>query len=762
MDESILWLNRLLKATAEDQLDKDMSKFDFQQLLLYWLATHTVNWSESKWASDPRYRSSTNGHNAIDRAQILMDYCGRTDDLSARHSVIHERLSYLITHTLDKLNFEERLNLFDTLFFRVIAQLDIDRRHAEISAAFANGLARKEGLVELQAYSGEPFIVHFNLDKGGFLYRYTLGKNNLQDLPRLRLVTHHIEAHLINDQPTDFDSDCLTLLDLDSGNEAPFSTLLERLQSKKLTQRTLVLFKPRAGSEPHVLDDIRRRLEYDDLLEAVFEFTSYNSNGKPIRKIAWLLNRQKFHPGETLCINTRSLLESIPNISAEQLAWFASAVCELWASPVKFRIRQFPHTRMGLAQALFSKYFNDDYQNVEGLCVVHASSYVLTTSVIRRLVPAATTIAEKFSPLDKHRVVDALDQAGQDPLCVYIIGDNGAGKSMLLASLAVHLQQRLTVCAAIASGPADRFPLTGNKDIYRYLGDRTKSNYSTKTIERKLLIFLKEAFSLRGRGELFEKILELLGLKGRIYLAPIELFNNPLLPSALVDQVSPLAEALHNSVPIKGMTLALSRKGNSNLAPFGDLSSGEQQVLLLLGKTLASAGPGNVLLIDEPEVSLHVRWQQLLPGCFVLIARELCTRFVIATHSPTLIANAQDAVNDCFLAKNQQLYPIPPAQRHSVETILLEGFETYTPHNREIAERCAALVANAIRAINQSQKVDADLEQQFLDELDKMDNIITSSGNSDNKRYEQDRQLIIQARDAVSETFRFAEEELIG
>ena len=222
----------------------------------------------------------------------------------------------------------------------------------------------------------------------------------------------------------------------------------------------------------------------------------------------------------------------------------------------------------------------------------------------------------------------------------------------------------------------------------------------------------------------------------------------------------PLAEAFQASAPTNHDTLALSRQGSSHLVKFNELSSGEQQVLLLLGKIMAGAGPGKVLLIDEPEISLHVRWQQLLPACFSLIARETETRMVIATHSPTLIANAQDDISACFLAKNQQLHPVPPEQRHSVETILLEGFETYTPHNREIAERCAALVAKAIRAINHSQGIDASQQQNLVDELNDMEEIMTNSGNREDKRYEQDRQLIIQARQAIAETFRFAQEEL--
>lgn len=762
MDESILWLNRLLKATVDSHLDKNMTKMEFHLLLLYSLAVHILDSSGRKWIHGPAGKPWDPDLHLGDPVQALMEYYGRGDQLSARHRGIQDHLSHLVKETLSRLDPKEHLTLFDALFYRVIAHAGIDRRHAEISAAFGNGLARKEGLIVLQEYSGEPLIVHSLLDEDISTGRYLSEKRELQDLPRLRLNMHQINYDAVKDQPDEYDHNCLTLLDFTDGERAPLNKLLKLIESKSLTQRTLVLFKHRTGWDPETLDDLKRKLRDDDLLEASFEFTSYNEKGKPISFRAWLLNDNKFHGMKTLYISTRKLLDDVPGVTSEQLAWFASAICELWASPVKFRIAQFPHTRMGFLQGLFSKYFRDGYKNVDGLCAVHDSDTALKKPFNNRLVPPSTSNHADISLLDMHRIVDLLDLAGQSPFCAYIIGDNGAGKSMLLAALTTHLQQQSTVCAAIASGPADRFPLTDRKGTYRYLGDRTKRGYSRQTTERKLLAFLKEAFAFPDRAKLFEELLESLGLKGRVYLAPTELFNNLLLPITLLDRVKPLAEAFHDSASTKGMTLALSKQGNSNLAKFNDLSSGEQQVLLLLSKILASAGPGNVLLIDEPEISLHVRWQQLLPGCFSQIAKHLHTRFVIATHSPTLIANAQDDISDCFMAKNQQLYPVPSEQRHSVETILLEGFETYTPHNREIAERCAALVAKAIRATNHIESVDADQLQQLVNNLDHMDKIITSSGNPQDKRYVQDRQLIVQAREAIVETFRFAQEDMLA
>jgi len=64
------------------------------------------------------------------------------------------------------------------------------------------------------------------------------------------------------------------------------------------------------------------------------------------------------------------------------------------------------------------------------------------------------------------------------------------------------------------------------------------------------------------------------------------------------------------------------------------LSSGEQHELVLMHELLFDAEPGSLVLIDEPELSLHVDWQQALVGDLTEIARLADLRFVLATHSP--------------------------------------------------------------------------------------------------------------------------------
>lgn len=67
------------------------------------------------------------------------------------------------------------------------------------------------------------------------------------------------------------------------------------------------------------------------------------------------------------------------------------------------------------------------------------------------------------------------------------------------------------------------------------------------------------------------------------------------------------------------------------------LSSGEQHELVLLYDLLFNVKPDSMVLIDEPEISLHVTWQQQFLDDIVRIADVASLRFVIATHSPQII-----------------------------------------------------------------------------------------------------------------------------
>ncbi|MDR0960631.1 MAG: AAA family ATPase [Propionibacteriaceae bacterium] len=67
------------------------------------------------------------------------------------------------------------------------------------------------------------------------------------------------------------------------------------------------------------------------------------------------------------------------------------------------------------------------------------------------------------------------------------------------------------------------------------------------------------------------------------------------------------------------------------------LSSGEQHEIILMIDLLFSVPKGGLVLIDEPEISLHVAWQLAFIPDVRKIADQGGFCFVVATHSPQII-----------------------------------------------------------------------------------------------------------------------------
>lgn len=84
--------------------------------------------------------------------------------------------------------------------------------------------------------------------------------------------------------------------------------------------------------------------------------------------------------------------------------------------------------------------------------------------------------------------------------------------------------------------------------------------------------------------------------------------------------------------------------GNDTLSPY-QLSAGEKQILVILLTVLIQDEKPCILLMDEPEISLHIEWQKKL----INLIRDLNQKvqIILATHSPAVIMNGWiDAVTE--------------------------------------------------------------------------------------------------------------------
>lgn len=75
------------------------------------------------------------------------------------------------------------------------------------------------------------------------------------------------------------------------------------------------------------------------------------------------------------------------------------------------------------------------------------------------------------------------------------------------------------------------------------------------------------------------------------------------------------------------------------------LSSGEQQLLLIFCYALSIGEKGSCLIIDEPEISLNIKWQRKFVDALREITLAESSQLLIATHSIELLSQHSDYVH---------------------------------------------------------------------------------------------------------------------
>ena len=83
---------------------------------------------------------------------------------------------------------------------------------------------------------------------------------------------------------------------------------------------------------------------------------------------------------------------------------------------------------------------------------------------------------------------------------------------------------------------------------------------------------------------------------------------------------------------------------DGSILSLNSLSSGEQHLIVLLGKLLFATSENSFVLIDEPEISLHPSWLEKIASIFEEIQNYKGFSLAIATHSPILIGDNCDNV----------------------------------------------------------------------------------------------------------------------
>ncbi|WP_221887336.1 AAA family ATPase [Vibrio cholerae] len=123
-------------------------------------------------------------------------------------------------------------------------------------------------------------------------------------------------------------------------------------------------------------------------------------------------------------------------------------------------------------------------------------------------------------------------------------------------------------------------------------------------------------------------------------------------------------------------------------------SSGEQCMLVIMLGIAGYINDNSLVLIDEPEISLHPIWQEKFTSLLIeVFSSYKGCQFIIATHSPQIVSNLN--YSSCFVTSitKRKVYNSSKFASQSSDFQLAELFDAPGPKNEYITRLAFSLLS---------------------------------------------------------------------
>lgn len=300
-----------------------------------------------------------------------------------------------------------------------------------------------------------------------------------------------------------------------------------------------------------------------------------------------------------------------------------------------------------------------------------------------------------------------------------LIGENGSGKSTLLAEISEYFLSNKFQVIAIANSIHDKFVnypklhllrgRGGRKQIKEIIKKAFKNIHNNDPIRLKNLtraieyVGYSPMIGIKVNGidvEIVDRLSQSLNLKINIYdlqslMTKIfyEQENQEIIwirfddlsffevDKASIIQIFNFEKILVEHKIIRDIEIYLM-KGTMQI-PLLSASSGELSLISSIIYLSTTINNGSVILIDEPENSLHPSWQRHYVKNLMDIFYYYQPKFIIATHSPLIVSDSEISVEgtQIFKSKNYE-FILERQDRVNIEEVFYKFFDTVTPQNR--------------------------------------------------------------------------------
>jgi len=329
----------------------------------------------------------------------------------------------------------------------------------------------------------------------------------------------------------------------------------------------------------------------------------------------------------------------------------------------------------------------------------------------------------------KNKNSELFENSNSDEDVNILVGINGSGKSTLLNEIAkYHLNNGKTVIC-IANTIYDKFTVKGNKA--RLLKSSRGKNVVRESIKKVINLFenqdnkalfnLSNVFNYIKFHPVIEFKIHHLAPNFRDLIIDSSIFNsiekedllfflNRSYDHFLIEDESKfiidfdrdnLFDANRNVFFLKILNyetklrrLKILKKIDIILVKDGvsfslnQASSGELTLIASLIYISANINDESVILIDEPENSLHPKWQVEYVKKLSELFYFYQPKIIIATHSPLVINGAELIVNNVNIFKgvSYNKFVKQPKDLKNVEEIYDDYFDVTTPENRFVSQ----------------------------------------------------------------------------
>lgn len=338
------------------------------------------------------------------------------------------------------------------------------------------------------------------------------------------------------------------------------------------------------------------------------------------------------------------------------------------------------------------------------------------------------------------------------------VGINGSGKSFKLGKIAKKALRTKQPVVAISMSLNDKFPPNFKKNPYNFMGIKQGRGIYRQAIEDALIACNREnnpvqintllnilnyagydekiGFLVQGFDWHFESKLDSEAVQKQLSKDTIETLFSLCLAYRRIHNENddenqhwfsrfskfgsesvlniesrygevPSGEVLSELLKYKKLLKKLRIISNVNVFfekeesdgkffSINEMSSGELTLIataFFLSHTLKE---NSILLIDEPENSLHPEWQLEYVSRIKDLFPYTNFHFHIATHSPLIISGAQKERNTLIYRFNGDTFEEINSSPTNIEDALIDQFGIITPKNNALSERCIDLINSVI------------------------------------------------------------------